>query len=96
MKRILFLFLLTLSLPAFAGSKAVGEACTTDADCAGGVCVDLQKVIPVCQGKFCTQACQKNEDCPAVADGPDCDPDETGRQLCFYRDWAKRHCKQGP
>lgn len=50
-----------------AGAKLPnGSACTTNEQCAGGVCVELDDDD---EARVCTQACEEDDDCP---DGNDC------------------------
>jgi hypothetical protein len=72
----------------------VGQPCEQDADCKGGVCLDLSVVDDGCKGKVCTQPCEENEDCPAVAEDPDCDPvGEDERSVCLYGAWEQQFCE---
>jgi hypothetical protein len=51
-----------------AGAKLPnGSACTTNEQCAGGVCVEIDDDE---EARVCTQACEEDDDCPA---GNDCD-----------------------
>lgn len=98
MKKLLTLaVLLTLAIIACKGGsgspKETGASCESDADCKGGICLDVSKLDDGCSGKVCTQACTQNSDCPAVAEDPDCDPSGDGRKVCLYGEWEGKFCK---
>lgn len=86
------LFLLFFSLLLTAGTKEVGENCTADADCKGGICFDLSQIVDVCHGKVCTMPCTQNSDCPKVATEPQC-LKQGGKKICQYGDWDKKYCQ---
>jgi len=92
-RQIFVSFLLFLFVVVFtAGTKGVGENCTTDADCEAGICFDVSKIVDVCKGKVCTMPCTKNADCPKVATEPQCNS-FGGKKICQYGDWDKKYCQ---
>lgn len=85
---LLVLFTLFLT----AGTIEVGETCTADADCKGGICFDVSNIVDVCKGKVCTMPCTKNADCPKVAAEPQC-LKQGGKKICQYGAWDKKYCQ---
>ena len=84
--------LIIFALIFTAGTKEVGETCATDADCKGGICFDLSRVVDVCKGKVCTMPCTKSADCPKIDAEPQCIK-QSGKQICQYGAWDKKYCQ---
>lgn len=79
------------------GDKAIGQACTSDRECATGVCLDLSIVEPICSGRVCTATCTQATDCPSGSGRPDCHVFSTERpNACLYADWVAQHCRMPP
>jgi len=76
------------------GDKALGEACTSDGQCADGVCVNLELVEPTCSGSICTATCTSPADCPSGPGAPDCHAFSGNHQnSCLYGEWVRQHCR---
>ena len=61
--------------------KRYGDSCTSDAECATGMC----------QVKTCTKACQKQADCPSVASKDfDCGEVAGGKLACYVRKYETK------
>ena len=95
MKQRSFIPVLVLVFSVFlmgAGTKEVGQDCTSDAECKGGICFDVSQIVDVCKGKVCTMPCTKNADCPKVAAEPQC-LTQGGKKICQYGAWDKKYCQ---
>lgn len=86
------LIMLLFTVFLTAGTKEVGESCTSDAECKGGICFDLTQIVDVCQGKVCTMPCTQAADCPKVDSDPQC-LTQGGKKICQYGAWDKKYCQ---
>jgi hypothetical protein len=75
-------------------TKPVGEPCTADAECLGGVCIPAQKQDAGTSwvGGSCSQACSLTEGCPA---GSVCVTFEDGRSYCALECVDRTACRDG-
>jgi hypothetical protein len=68
-----------------AGLRAIGATCTSDKECASGLCLDVSTVDDGAKGMYCTIPCTKVADCSALVT-PDCDNSPRG-QVCLSAEW---------
>jgi hypothetical protein len=89
-----FALLVALGCVGCGGNKALGQACSSDRECANGICLDLSHVEQICSGRVCTATCTQASDCPAGNGRPDCHVFSSDRpNACLYADWVGQHCR---
>jgi hypothetical protein len=72
------------------GAPDFGRACTTDASCGGGVCLDVSLVEDAATGRFCTVRCTDARACETVTTSADCSSiDSLAGRLCVAPEWIE-------